>query len=80
MHRGRRQPARRSATGGAFKSGDDAALHRGQLGCEAAHRRLDLVMRYLGDYDPAATEASLKGPDQRGSRGHVDCRTGYVGF
>ena len=29
---------------GAFKSGDDAALHRGQLGCEAAHRRPDLVM------------------------------------
>jgi hypothetical protein len=37
-------------------------------------------MRYLGNYDPAATEASLKGPDQRGSRGHVDCRAGYVGF
>jgi len=30
-----------------IKSGDDAALHRGQLGCEAVHCRLDLVVRDL---------------------------------
>jgi len=34
----------RSATGRALKSGDDAALHRGQLGCEAAHRRSNLIV------------------------------------
>ena len=56
------------------------ALHRGQLGCEAVLRRCDLVMRYLGNYDPAATDASLRGPDQRGSRGNVDCRLVALGF
>jgi hypothetical protein len=29
---------------------NDAALHRGQLGSEAAHRRFDLVMRYLCEF------------------------------
>jgi hypothetical protein len=43
MHRGRRQPARCSAASRSFEPGNHATLYRGQLRCEAPHRRPDLM-------------------------------------